>query len=188
MARSRATGGKASASARILVVDDDPGLLRLISLRLEAAGYRVDTAESGEAALGRAAAATPDAVITDLRMEGMDGMEVFRRLREDRPSLPVIILTAHGTIPEAVAATREGAFSFLTKPFDSSELVSVVTEATRHGGRQQSDVPDWRKDIVTRSHVMEELLSELELIAESDASVLIRGDSLTENSSYSYKD
>ncbi len=162
---------------RILLVDDDPGLLRLISLRLEAGGYAVDTADSGEAALGRVAARAPAAVVTDLRMEGMDGMALFRQLRERDPTLPVIILTAHGTIPDAVAATREGAFGFLTKPFDSAELLATIAEATGGQRARTGHEAGWRERIVTRSHAMETLLSELELVAESDASVLIIGES-----------
>jgi len=177
MAASDKPHRQADDAARILLVDDDPGLLRLISLRLESNGYSVDTAASGEAALGRVASRTPDAVVTDLRMEGMDGMALFRQLRERDPTVPVIILTAHGTIPDAVAATREGAFGFLTKPFDSGELLETIAEATgrRRAGRSQD--ASWRQGVITHSHVMETLLSELELVAESDASVLICGES-----------
>lgn len=178
MADDKRPGGSGDGQAgRVLLVDDDPGLLRLISLRLESAGYRVDTADSGEAALGRVAARMPDVVVTDLRMEGMDGMALFRQLRERDPTLPVIILTAHGTIPEAVAATREGAFGFLTKPFDSAELLETIAEASGGERADSRASGDWRERIITRSHTMEKLLSELELVAESDASVLILGES-----------
>ncbi len=163
--------------ARILLVDDDPGLLRLISLRLESAGYVVDTANSGEQALGKVAGQLPDAVISDLRMEGMDGIALFRQLRERDPTLPVVILTAHGTIPDAVAATREGAYGFLTKPFDSRELLDTMAEATGRKRATATGDESWRAGIVTRSHVMERLLPELKLIAASDASVLIQGES-----------
>ncbi len=162
---------------RVLLVDDDPGLLRLISLRLEASGFRVEAVESASAALGTMAAGYPDVVVTDLRMEGMDGMALFRQLREQAPTLPVIIMTAHGTIPDAVAATREGAHAFVTKPFNSSELVDTVREAVGHRASHRKKA--WREGIVTQSRLMEELLAELELIGESEASVVIRGDSGT---------
>lgn len=94
--------------AQILLVDDDRDLLKLISLRLSAAGYAVQTAESGAQALAQLAVARPRVVITDLRMEGMDGMALFDAIHRESPTLPVVILTAHGTIPDAVTATRRG--------------------------------------------------------------------------------
>jgi two-component system, NtrC family, response regulator GlrR len=162
----------------VLLVDDDPGLLRLISMRLRANGFSVQSAGSADAALGLLSARTPDVVVTDLRMEGMDGMALFRQLRESRPMLPVVILTAHGTISDAVAATREGVFAFLTKPFSSSELLETIGAAVGYSGASVQH-KDWRNGIVTRSRVMEALLAELGLIAESGASVLILGESGT---------
>jgi two-component system response regulator GlrR len=104
--------------ARVMLVDDDPDLLRLLSIRLQGAGYGVTAVESGEAALSQLAVASPDVIITDLRMGGMDGMALFESLQKKNPALPVIILTAHGTIPDAVDATQRGVFGYLTKPFD----------------------------------------------------------------------
>jgi len=122
-----------AARAEILLVDDDPDLLQLITLRLSSAGYRVSTAASGEEALGKLAARRPDVVITDLRMDGMDGLALFDRIRGDAPSLPVILLTAHGTAADAVDAKRRGVFAFLTKPFDGHELLAQVARALRVG-------------------------------------------------------
>src|SRR5207249_12212713 len=121
-------------SADILLVDDDPDLLKLISLRLTSAGYRVRTADSGETALASLAAARPAAVITDMRMPGIDGLQLFDAIHRQHPALPVIILTAHGTIPDAVSATQRGVFAFLTKPFDSQELLQKVASAVRLTG------------------------------------------------------
>ena len=167
----------------ILLVDDDPDLLKLISLRLTSAGYRVRTADSGETALAALAIARPAAVITDLRMPGIDGLALFEAIHRQHPTLPVIILTAHGTIPDAVTATQRGVFGFLTKPFDSQELLQKVASAMRLTGeapeptRQASG--DWRSGIITRSPRMEDLLRQARLVADSDASVLIFGDSGT---------
>ncbi len=168
----------------ILLVDDDPGLLKLLSLRLEANGFEVDTADSGLRALGRIGAARPDLLITDLRMQGMDGLALFEAARKLAPSLPVIMLTAHGTIPDAVQATRKGVFSYLTKPFDGKELLESITKALSqsrgHEGRERADgVDDWRHGIISNSAVMEALLDKTRRIARSDASVLIQSASGT---------
>ena len=167
--------------AKILLVDDDRDLLKLISLRLTAAGYAVQTAESGELALARLAVSQPQVVITDLRMEGMDGMALFERIHDSMPTLPVIILTAHGTIPDAVAATQRGVFGFLTKPFDGKDLLAQVEQALKlAGGMPLAGEPEaWRAGIVTRSQRMEEVLRQAKLVAASDASVLIYGESGT---------
>ena len=118
----------------LLLVDDDPDLLKLISLRLTSAGYRVRTAESGEAALAAIAVTRPSLVISDMRMPGIDGLALFDAIQRQHPALPVIILTAHGTIPDAVNATQRGVFGFLTKPFDSQELLQKVSAAISLSG------------------------------------------------------
>jgi two-component system response regulator GlrR len=167
----------------ILLVDDDPGLLRLISMRLNASGYEVETVESGEQALARLSISKPNLVITDLRMGGMDGMELFEAIHKTNPTLPVVILTAHGSIPDAVDATNRGVFGFLTKPFESKALLSQVEAAIKLGGATGISPGEqdsaWRKDLLTRNPAMEDVLSQARLIAESDASVLIQGESGT---------
>jgi two-component system response regulator GlrR len=168
---------------RILLVDDDTDLLRLLSIRLSGAGYEVSTAESGEEAMAMLPLVRPHLVITDLRMEGMDGMALFDAIRGKQASLPVIILTAHGSIPDAVEATRRGVFSFLTKPLDSKALLKEVRQALRISGGTKAAAAGaeetWRSDILTKSPMMEDLLSKARLAAESDAAVLIRGESGT---------
>jgi two-component system response regulator GlrR len=164
---------------RILLIDDDKDLLHLISMRLRAAGYTVTTAESGQAGLASMSAAPPDMVITDLRMEGMDGLALFDAIHRDAPTLPVVILTAHGTIPEAVAATRRGVFGFLTKPFDPKLLLDTVAEALRLSGAPAGGDQGWRTELVTRSPVMESLLNQARRVALSDAAVCIVGASGT---------
>ena len=168
-----------SEAARILLVDDDADLLQLIAMRLTAAGYAVNAVESGEAALASFAVSRPAAIVTDLRMRGMDGMALFDAIHRQAPTLPVVILTAHGTIPEAVAATRRGVFSFLTKPFDSKVLTDTVADALRLAPGQAGEPGDWRAEIVTRSAAIEHLLSQAHLVAQSDASVCIFGPSGT---------
>ncbi len=171
-----------AAKSQILLVDDDVSLLKLLSMRLNAAGYTVDTAESGEKALARLSAAQPQLVITDLRMDGLDGMALYNVIHERHPALPVIILTAHGTIPDAVEAINRGVFGYLTKPFDSKALLNSVEQALRlTGGRRhaQDQDADWRSEIISQSAVMEDLLQQARLVADSEASVLIQSESGT---------
>lgn len=173
-----------SAPRRVLAVDDDPDLLRLLTMRLHASGYQVTTADSSEQALERLSRVRPQVVVTDLRMAGMDGMALFERIQSSHPGLPVIMLTAHGTIPDAVQATRKGVFGYLTKPFDSQTLLREVDRAVRLGAPVDAEHQDavqqaWRQGIVYQSAVMEEVLRKASLVAQGDASVLIQGDSGT---------
>lgn len=165
----------------ILLVDDEVDLLRLWTLRLESAGYDVITAESGEAAMGIFSASPPQLVITDLRMGEMDGMALHDAIRKVNKSIPVIIITAHGSIPDAVEATRKGVYSFLPKPINGRKLLQEIEKAlaipTVH--TQETDQAAWRKDIISQSAVMEELLARVQLVASSMSNVLIRGESGT---------
>ena len=164
----------------VLLVDDDKDLLQLIAMRLSAAGYAVTAVESGEAALAALAVSRPQVVVTDLRMGGMDGIALFDAVHRDSPSLPVVILTAHGTIPEAVSATRRGVFSFLTKPFEPKVLLDTVAEAMRLSSPPASgELEGWRSELITRSSAMEDLLSQARRVAASDASVCLYGASGT---------
>ena len=172
------------AKPLILLVDDDSDILKLVSMRLNASGYRVQAVDSGETALAALAASRPQLVITDLKMDGMDGMALFEAIHNTAPTLPVIILTAHGTIPEAVAATKRGVFGFLPKPFDNQALLEQVAQAlklsTGISVRETASADgDWRNDIVTASAAMEDVLSRARLVAQSDASVFIYGASGT---------
>ncbi|MCY7295606.1 sigma 54-interacting transcriptional regulator [Alteromonas sp. a30] len=169
---------------RILVVDDDPDLLTLVAMRLRGAGYQVETSDSGKAALGLLEACRPQLLITDVRMDEMDGMALFEAVRKRYPALPVIMLTAHGTIPDAVAATKKGVFSYLTKPFDSQELLALVAKAIElnpvaEADEQMSQEKDWSKGIIYRSNVMQEVLLQARHVAQNDVSVFINSQSGT---------
>ncbi|MDH8142951.1 two-component system response regulator GlrR [Klebsiella pneumoniae] len=163
--------------ARLLLVDDDPGLLKLLGMRLVSEGYSVVTAESGPEALRVLGREKVDLVISDLRMDEMDGLQLFSGIQKGHPGMPVIILTAHGSIPDAVAATQQGVFSFLTKPVDKDALYKAIDEALE----QRSPATDeaWRQAIVTRSPLMLRLLEQAGMVAQSDVSVLINGQSGT---------
>ncbi len=164
--------------ARILVVDDDPGLLRLLTIRLRAENYDVEAVESAAAALSACVRFRPDLVITDLRMDQMDGIGLLKELQSRWPGLRVIILTAHGTIPDAVHATQSGAFGFLTKPVDKQELLDHVQKALKVSGFAHVD-EDWRANVVTRSQIMEDKLAQANMVAGTDARVLLTGESGT---------
>lgn len=175
---------QAKMGHKILTVDDDPDILKLLGMRLKAAGYQVLAATSGEQALAQIAVSRPALIICDLRMPDMDGMAVFDAIHKTDPALPMIMLTAHGSIPEAVDATQRGVFGFLTKPFDSKVLLQQVEAAMRMSSGTQMDAANdedqsWRQSIVTRSPQMENLLGQAKLMAVSDASVFIQGESGT---------
>ena len=173
-----ATPHSTKRKARILVVDDDPGLLRLLTIRLRAENYEVEAVESAALALAATSRFRPELVITDLRMDQMDGIGLLKELQSRYPGLKVIILTAHGTIPDAVHATQLGAFGFLTKPVDKQELLDQVQKALRISGFTDND-EDWRAEIITRSSLVEEKLSQAHMVAGTDARVLITGESGT---------
>jgi two-component system, NtrC family, response regulator GlrR len=171
-----------AAQPRLLVVDDDADMLRLLSLRLNSAGYRVSTAGSAEAALAQLDIERPQLVLSDVRLPGRDGLALFDQIRERHPSLPVILLTAHGTIPDAVEATSRGVFTYLTKPYDSKELLEKIAQALAMAAPAPSAAhadEGWRAGIVSRSSRMADLLAEAWMVAKSDASVMLRGDSGT---------
>jgi two-component system response regulator GlrR len=174
------------SGAHLLLVDDDADMLRLLTMRLTAAGYRVSTAMSAEAALNQLAVERPALVLSDVRLPGMDGLGLFDEIRARHPSLPVILLTAHGTIPDAVEATERGVFTYLTKPFDGKSLLEKIAQAlalsappplTPSGPTGADDA--WQAGIISRSSRMAELLAEARMLAQTDASVLLRGDSGT---------
>jgi len=167
--------------ARLLVVDDDPDMLRLISMRLNSAGYHVTAVTSAESALTQLEIEHPQLVLSDVRLPGRDGLALFDEIRKKHPSLPVILLTAHGTIPDAVEATARGVFTYLTKPYDARELLEKIGQALALGAPaatpSKGSDESWRAEIVSRSNRMAEVLAEARMIAKSDASVLLRGDS-----------
>jgi two-component system, NtrC family, response regulator GlrR len=174
---------------RILIVDDDAGLLRLLSLRLRGEGHETLEADSGEAALARLDHELPDLLISDLRMGGMDGLQLFQAVHRRHPLLPVLILTAHGTIPDAVKALQRGVFGYIAKPFEARDLMAEVDRALAASQALGANIPmesddegtgeEWREAILTRSPRMQQVLAEARMVARSDASVMVQGESGT---------
>ncbi len=171
----------------ILLVDDEPTIRLSVGDALEDAGHRVTLAADGQAALDRVAEQRFDLVITDIRMPGLDGLSLFRRLRESAPETDVILITAYGAVDDAVAALKQGARDYLQKPFDTGELlVRVERVAERHAlGRALADArralaeapPE--RSLIGRSPPMTRLADRIETFAATDAPVLILGESGT---------
>jgi DNA-binding NtrC family response regulator len=173
-------------TSRVLIVDDEPRMAESIAIALGRRGHECIVAGSGREALARFAEQPAHVVVTDLKMPGMDGLELLAKLGEIAPRVPVIVLTAHGDVPSAVEAMSRGAFHFLTKPFDNDELRSLVARALqlsclerenrelRRELRQQSGA-----ELVAASEAMQKLLELVDRTAPSKASVLLLGESGT---------
>ncbi len=172
---------------KILIVDDDPNILEVLAMRLESQGFLPVKAESGKAALARLEEAGADLILTDLRMPGMDGIDLTEEVHRRNAEIPVILLTAHGSIPNAVEAMQKGAFSYLTKPFDDQELLIHIERALEKR-RMQKQIHNLEslvedrfsfKQIIGRSRPMKKIFEQAELVAGSDSTVLLTGESGT---------
>jgi len=161
----------------VLLVDDDESLLRLMAIRLKGEGYNVHSAGGGKEALRLINTQNFDVVLSDLRMPGLDGLSLFEEIIGLGKDVPVILMTAHGTIQDAVDATQRGVFGFLTKPIDHDDLRSLMKKAVSQS--QGAQKGQWCEKIITRSMQMEQLLDQAYRVAKRDVSVLISGASGT---------
>ena len=166
-----------STSPRLLLVDDDQSLLRLMTIRLEKEGYNVITAADGKYALKQLQSQDVDLVLSDLRMPGLDGLSLFEEVVTQRRDLPVILMTAHGTIEDAIQATQRGVLGFLTKPVDHQQLRDLLDKGLRQ--KRHALESGWSDEIITRSSSMIQMLEQAHRIAQRDVSVLISGASGT---------
>src|SRR6202453_4511277 len=181
------SNGMHSGQATVLVVDDDHDMVAALCDILRQAGYRTLSAHSGHEALAMVERESPDVLISDLRMAGMTGHGVQAELKRTAPDLPVIIITAFGSIQTAVESMKLGAFDYITKPFSNSELLLIVARALENR-ELRSEVKRLRielarnhglENIIASSPKMTALLSKLAQVADSNASVLITGESGT---------
>ena len=172
---------------KILVVDDDRNILKVIKLRLEAENYQVVTAADAENAMARAGAETFDLALLDLKLIGRNGIELMGDLHKLDPEMPIIILTAHGTIKSAVEAMSKGAFSYLTKPFDYQELLLQTQKSlekrnlSREIKRLQNIVEEKYgfENLIGNSPKMKRILMQVSQAAKTDSVVYINGESGT---------
>jgi DNA-binding NtrC family response regulator len=174
----------APESKQVLVADDEPNLRRVLAAQLARDGFEVQTAEDGEQALKLLGEHHIDVVITDLRMPKVDGMELLKRIVADYPDVPVIMITAHGTVNTAVEALKLGAFDYVTKPFDRTEFQRVVTKAARSrelsgqlyiGSAEERG----RYRLIGASAPMQAVYQVIDRAADTPSTVLITGESGT---------
>jgi len=167
---------------RLLVVDDEANLREVLKGLLEREGYSVELAPDGATALVKARERSYAAVLTDLAMPGLDGMELLAELRQLAPDLPVVMLTAHGTVAKAVEAMRLGAFNFLTKPFDQAELARVIESAVACRMVRRRDVQDGRaalQALIGAGAAMSRVRERIAKVAPTPSNVLILGETGT---------
>jgi DNA-binding NtrC family response regulator len=166
----------------ILLVDDDPAVGKVLGALLRQDGLEAEHVDSGAAALQALEARPFEAVVTDVRMPGMDGMELLDRIKGRWPDLPVIVLTAFGTLEQGVEAMKAGAADFITKPFDREQILAVIRKALRAGQRFAELAPRpalGQAGIIGDSAAMEGVFRMIERSAAAGATVLIRGESGT---------
>ncbi len=170
--------------ARLLVVDDERGIRTALVQVFEYEGHEVKAAEDGHQGLRLAADFNPDVIFLDVKMPGMDGLDVLAGLREQDPSTPVVMISGHGTIDTAVEATRKGAYDFLEKPLDTDRLLVTLRRALELRGltRSMADLRDEiesRYEIVGTSYAVRQVLERIERVGPTDARVLITGENGT---------
>jgi len=169
-------------SRRILIVDDEPSIRKVLSVQLRRLGHEVIAVDDGAAAIATLQQEAVHVVVSDLRMPQVDGLELLRWACEHQPGLPVILITAHGTVDTAVEALKQGAFDYVTKPFDQQDLQRIIAKAiateTRNTQRLQPSGVG-RFDIVGQTQRMRDVFALVERVAPSPTTVLITGESGT---------
>src|SRR5262245_64163545 len=179
-----AASAQGGSQPAILIVDDEDSSRRLVKAILESAGYRVTAASSGEEALSSAESTSYAAIVSDLNMPGMGGDELVRALAMRVPGVPVIILTAFGSIESAVELMKQGAYDYLRKPFQAEDLVFRVEKAVEKYKleeelrtlRETIAQRELGRDIVGTSPGIRQLLSQVEMVAGTDHPVLVQGE------------
>jgi two-component system nitrogen regulation response regulator NtrX len=169
---------------RVLVIDDETGIREAIRMTLEYEGYKIDEARSGQEGLDKAGKVPYDAILLDIKMPVLDGIEVLENLREQRISTPVVMVSGHGDVHTAVECTKRGAFDFLEKPLNRDKLLLTVRNAVRQRSLEEENTGLKEKQekeyqLVGKSQLMADLKSQIERAAPTKATVLITGESGT---------
>jgi len=170
---------------KVLIVDDEPRLCKALSLQLQAVGYDTETASDGRIALEALQSSSFDCVISDLRMPNLSGEELLAEIQKINPSLPVIVLTAHGTVQSAVKAMQEGAVDFIPKPYNQEDLQKAIRRAVERKRlvlenlylRNELSVGPGQIGLIGESEPMRSLFGVVERVAKSEATVLVLGES-----------
>ena len=164
---------------RFLVVDDDIQMLSALKEALTSRGHEVETASNGVDAVSKLDRRLPRAVITDLRMPTMDGLELLAHIRKTNPELPVVLLSAYGSVPVAVDAIQKGATDFLVKPFSQDALDAVLARLPKTAPESKSGSAAARHNIITQNPLMESMLREASQAAKTKATILVQAESGT---------
>jgi two-component system nitrogen regulation response regulator GlnG len=174
-------GAMVERPVKVWIVDDDPSLRWVLEKALNQAGMQTESFERAELLLDALADAEPDVLITDIRMPGMDGLTLLDRLTSRHPILPVIVMTAHSDLDNAVSAYRGGAFEYLPKPFDLDEAVELVQKAARKKGASESvgNADEGIPSMIGQAPAMQEVYRSIGRLARSSMTVLITGESGT---------
>ena len=167
----------------IWIVDDDRSIRWVLEKSLDKAGFESESFESGDSLLERLKSAQPDVIISDIRMPGIDGLEVLSQVQDAYPQIPVVIMTAHSDLSSAVKSYKRGAFEYLPKPFDVNDAVAVVDRAVKHASENRapsSAIPTVEaKEIIGEAPSMQEVFRAIGRLSHSNITVLIKGESGT---------
>ncbi|PID43813.1 MAG: nitrogen regulation protein NR(I) [Proteobacteria bacterium] len=174
-----------STAANVWVIDDDRSIRWVIERALQQAGISTESFENGSTILERLSGQQPEAIITDIRMPGINGLDLLQQIHENCPNLPVIVMTAHSDLDSAVSSYQSGAFDYLPKPFDVDEAVSLIKRAVAHAQETRAELPDQADTPVTSTEIigeapaMQEVFRAIGRLSQSNITVLINGESGT---------
>ena len=172
-----------SAHNSVWILDDDRSIRWVLEKSLSKTGLSTETFENGDDLLHRLAHELPDAIISDIRMPGINGLDLLSTIQEKHPELPVIIMTAHSDMDSAVSSYSRGAFDYLPKPFDIEEAVAMTRRALDHAGKQEPEAKpeteEYNQEIIGEAPAMQEVFRAIGRLSQSNISVLINGESGT---------